>query len=305
MLHVEQVVELNDLDAANEMLSAVYGQMRLNGGIKHPHVWMASQVNGQVRFDELHGRIGLEVTVDPMHNYVFGHTSTGMVYYGSGGEDRFWMPGEAFLSAPPDSPFVGAIRDPRLSTVTLTQPVIDEVADGARFTGFRPLSPQAARTWWSTCVHLRDEVLPQFGDSPLVMANATRLLVSTTLAAFPNTTLDMSTSADRRDAHPRSLRRAVAFIEDNAATDVSAADIARAARVSIRALQLAFRRHLNTTPMAYLRAVRLSCAHDDLKAGKGSVTETAARWGYARPSVFAAQYRATYGVTPSQTLRSH
>lgn len=304
MQPVEQVVEATELDAAREVLNAAYGQMRLKSGVEHPHMWMSSQVNGQVRFDELHGRIGIEVTVDPMHNYVFGHAGAGMVYYGSGGEDRFWLPGEVFLSAPPESAFVGAVLDPRLSTVTLPQSVIDEVADGARFTGFRPVSSRAAATWWSTCVHLRDEVLSRFEDNPLVTANATHLLVATTLATFPNTTSAGPTPADRRDAHPESLRRAVVFIENNAATDISAADVARAARVSIRALQLAFRHHLDTTPMAYLRRVRLSCAHADLKAGNGSVTEIAARWGYARPSVFAAHYRATYDVSPSRTLRS-
>ncbi|MGW6446278.1 helix-turn-helix transcriptional regulator [Lentzea sp. NPDC055074] len=302
--HVEQVVEATELDAAHEVLNATYGQMRLKSGVENPHMWMSSQVNGQVRFDELHGRIGIEVTVDPMHNYVFGHSGAGMVYYASGGEDRFWLPGEVFLSAPPDSPFVGAILDPRLSTVTLPQAVIDEVADGARFIGFRPVSSAAAVTWWSTCVHLRDEVFPRFGDNALVTANATRLLVAVTLATFPNTTSAAPSPSDRRDAHPKSLRRAVMFIEANAARDVSAADVALAARVSIRTLQLAFRHHLGTTPMAYLRRVRLSCAHDDLRVADGSVTEIAARWGYARPSVFAAHYRAVYGVSPSKTLRS-
>ncbi|SDM95994.1 AraC-type DNA-binding protein [Lentzea albidocapillata subsp. violacea] len=304
MQHVERVVEVADLDAAHEVLDATYGHMRLNAGIEHPHMRMSSRIHGHIRFDELYGRIALEVSVDPMNNFVFGHTGAGMVYYRSGGEDRFWMPGDVFLSAPPESSFIGAIFDPRLSTVTLTQSVIDEVADGVRFSGFRPVSPRVAAVWWSTCVHLRDEVLPHFGDNPLVTANATRLLVSTTLAAFPNTTHAGPSRGDRRDAHPRSLRRAVTFIEDNAETDISAADIARAARVSIRALQLAFRRHLATTPMAYLRGVRLSCAHEDLRAGNGSVTEIAARWGYARPSVFAAHYRAAYDVLPSKTLRS-
>ncbi|MET9226269.1 AraC family transcriptional regulator [Lentzea sp. NPDC003310] len=299
---MEQVVEATDLDAAHEVLNAAYGQMRVKTGTEHPHMWMSSQVNERVRFDELHGRIGIEVKVDPMRNWVFGHAGAGTVYYGSGGEDRFWLPGESFLTAPPDSAFVGAVLDPRLSTVTLPQSVVDEVADGARFTGFRAISPQAAATWWSTCVHLRDEVFPAFGDNPLVVANAQRLLVASTLATFPNTTTALP--ADRRDAHPRSLRRAIRYIETNAATALSAADIACAARVSIRALQLAFRQHLGTTPMAYLRRVRLSCAHDDLSAGDGTVTEIAARWGYARPSVFAAHYRAAYGVSPSRTLRS-
>jgi len=53
------------------------------------------------------------------------------------------------------------------------------------------------------------------------------------------------------------VRRATAFIEQHAHTDINMADIAAAANVSIRAVQCAFRRHLNTTPMAYLRAVRL------------------------------------------------
>ncbi|MEU3644151.1 AraC family transcriptional regulator [Lentzea sp. NPDC034063] len=304
MQHVEQVVEVADLDAAHEVLNAAYGQMRLNAGSENPHMRLSSRIHGDVRFDELCGHISLEVSVDPMRNYVFGHNGAGVVYYSSGGEDRFWLPGEVFLSAPPESSFVGAIADPRLSTVTLPQSVIDQVVDGVRFAGFGPASPQAAAVWWSTCVQLRDVVLPHFEDNPLVTANAIRLLVTTTLATFPNTTQAPPTSADRRDAHPRSLRRAVAFIEDHAATDISAADIARAARVSSRALQLAFRRYLGTTPMAYLRGVRLSCAHEDLKAGNGSVTEIAARWGFARPSVFAAHYRLVHGVSPSWTLRS-
>ncbi|WP_329790627.1 helix-turn-helix transcriptional regulator [Lentzea sp. DG1S-22] len=304
VLGVEQVVEVTDLDAANEVLNAAYGQMRLNRGIEHPHMWMSSRIHGQMRFDELHGSIRLEVSVDPMQNYVFGHTGAGMVYYGSGGEDRYWLPGESFLTAPPDSGFIGAVFDPRLSTVTLPRPVVDEVADDVRFAGFRPLSPEAGAAWWSTCAHLRDEVLPLFGDHPLVSANATRLLVSATLAAFPNNSLGGPAPSDRRDAHPRTVRRAIAFIEANAANDITAADIARAARVSIRAVQLAFRHHLDMTPMAYLRRVRLSCAHADLRATNGTVTAIAARWGYARPSVFAAHYRAAYGVAPSKTLRS-
>ena len=188
--------------------------------------------------------------------------------------------------------------------VVFSQEVVDEVAADVRFDGCRPLSPRAASVWWSTCVHLQNEVLLVFQNNPLVMMNATQLLVATTLATFPNSTLVGETAAERRDAHPRTVRRAVAFIEDNAAEDITVADIARAARVSVRAMQLAFRRHLDTTPMAYLRRVRLSCADADLRAANGSVTAIAARWGYARPSVFAAHYRAAYGVSPSQTLRS-
>ncbi|HUQ60750.1 helix-turn-helix transcriptional regulator [Lentzea sp.] len=238
-----------------------------------------------------------------MRNYVFGHLDSGRIQHSSDGEDRFLLPGDAFLTALPDRPFRAAIDDPDVSMVVLGQEVVDQVADDVRFEGYRPLSRRAADAWRSTCVHLRDEILPVFEESPLVVSNATRLLVATTLATFPNSTLN-EIVIDRRDAHPRTLRRAIAFIEANAAKDLTAADVARAARVSIRAIQLAFRRHLDTTPMAYVRRVRLSCAHADLCAANGSVTVIAARWGYARPGVFAAHYRAAYGVSPSQTLWS-
>ncbi len=292
-----------DLDAAHEILSAAYSRLRIDGSKDRPLSWMASRTVGRVRFDRVGGRIGLEATGDPLRNYVFGHLDSGRIQHSSDGEDRFLLPGDAFLTALPDRPFRASIDDPDVSMVVLGQAVVDEVADDVRFEGYRPLSRRAADAWRSTCVHLRDEILPAFEEHPLVVANATRLLVATTLATFPNSTLS-EIVVDRRDAHPRTLRRAIAFIEANAEKDLTAADVARAARVSIRAIQLAFRRHLDTTPMTYLRRVRLSCAHTDLLAANGSVTAIAARWGYARPGVFAAHYRAAYGVPPSRTLRS-
>ncbi|MFS8097334.1 helix-turn-helix transcriptional regulator [Lentzea alba] len=300
---MEQVVEVTDLDAAHEVLSAAYARIRIASGRDRSLMTMTSRMLGHVRFDRISGRIGFEATGEPLRNYVFGYLESGLLRHSSDGEDRFSRPGDVFLSAPPDRPFAAAIDDPEASMVVLSQAVLDEVADGVSFAGCRPLSLVHAAAWRSMCVHLRNEVLPVFEDSPLVVANATRLLVATTLATFPTNALN-ETCVDRRDAHPCTVRRAVAFIENNAAKDITAADIANAARVSIRAIQLAFRRHLDMTPMSYLRRVRLSCADADLRAANGSVTAIAARWGYARPSVFAAHYRAAYGVSPSQTLRS-
>ena len=65
---------------------------------------------------------------------------------------------------------------------------------------------------------------------------------------------------------PPILRRAVAFIQDNADADIGLEDIAAAVNVSPRSVQYAFRRHLSTTPLEYLRRVRLDRAHRELKA---------------------------------------
>ncbi|MFG1802396.1 helix-turn-helix domain-containing protein [Micromonospora carbonacea] len=72
-------------------------------------------------------------------------------------------------------------------------------------------------------------------------------------------------------------------------------------------MQLAFRSQLGTTPLAYLRRVRLDLARRDLTRavpGDGvSVAAIAARWGFADPRRFAARYLATYGELPGRTLR--
>ncbi|MGY1663732.1 helix-turn-helix transcriptional regulator [Geodermatophilus sp. SYSU D00705] len=113
--------------------------------------------------------------------------------------------------------------------------------------------------------------------------------------------------ADRTDGHPGTLRRAITFIEANCDREIGLADIARAAYVTPRAVQLAFRRHLDTTPTAYLRQVRLAQAHRQLRdatPGDGvTVTAVAARRGFT-PSRFTERYRAAYGELPSRTLRT-
>ncbi len=111
---------------------------------------------------------------------------------------------------------------------------------------------------------------------------------------------------DCLDSSSVTLRRAVAFVDKHADRHLTVADIAAASFVTVRAVQLAFRRHLDMTPMEYLRRVRLRRAHQDLVAAdpaRESVTAVAYRWGFASASRFTAYYRSAYGVLPSATLR--
>jgi transcriptional regulator GlxA family with amidase domain len=98
------------------------------------------------------------------------------------------------------------------------------------------------------------------------------------------------------------VRRAQRFLEDNAANAIALADMARAAGVSARALQLAFRRFRDTTPMAQLRGLRLERARRALADGC-SVTSGAAAQGFGSLSRFENNYKARFGEPPSETLR--
>ncbi|MET8252291.1 helix-turn-helix transcriptional regulator [Micromonospora sp. NPDC005197] len=178
-----------------------------------------------------------------------------------------------------------------------------------RFTDLGGVNAPLARQWHRTTSYVSDVVasIPSASAQPLVIGNAARMLAAAALAIFPNTAFTDETAEDRRDASTATLRRAVAFMEENADRDISAADIASAAAVSQRAVQLAFRRHLGTTPMAYLRRIRLDRAHHDLvraDPGQETVSAIASRWGFANHSRFTARYHASYGVPPRETLRA-
>jgi transcriptional regulator GlxA family with amidase domain len=83
-------------------------------------------------------------------------------------------------------------------------------------------------------------------------------------------------------------------------------DIARAAAVSVRALEYGFKKHVGVSPMAYLKEVRLAGIHDELTNGDASrltVTSAARRWGFSHLGRLSKLYREKYGILPSESLR--
>jgi len=103
------------------------------------------------------------------------------------------------------------------------------------------------------------------------------------------------------------LRRALDYIDEHAGEDIGVEEIAAEARIGARGLQMLFRRHRDTTPLAHLRQVRLTRAHADLQAADPTAGDTvgaiAARWGFANAGRFSVEYRRVHGRSPSETLR--
>ncbi|WP_320780488.1 AraC family transcriptional regulator [Streptomyces sp. CRN 30] len=309
----------DDLKMTEEFLSSTYARMRLGSNRT------SDTSPARIRRDAL-----TEMTVDQFDigfemSYAvapLGRISVCMIHTGAfrdhtfPGVEETFGPGDTWTLAPPDEPYAGRVCDSSYTITMLDPALFDQVATTAgrhssepvRLTGHRPHSPAAARHLRHSVNHVRDHILsdPVIADQPLVAATAAQHLAASVLTAFPSTALTEPTGPDRADAHPATLRRAIAYIDDHADRPVSVADIAGAAHVTIRALQYAFRRHLDTTPLAHLRRVRLSHAHRDLVAATpysgATVTEIAARWGFFHPGRFAALYRGAYGRTPLRTL---
>ncbi len=107
------------------------------------------------------------------------------------------------------------------------------------------------------------------------------------------------------DLSDRLVRRARDFIEANAHTDIGVTDVARELGVSVRTLQLAFRRRLHLSPYSFIQEQRLRLAHEALtRAGPGDTVRTIAQaHGFMHPGRFSGMIQALTGNTASEILR--
>jgi AraC-like DNA-binding protein len=104
---------------------------------------------------------------------------------------------------------------------------------------------------------------------------------------------------------PHGVKRAIDYMEANLAQPIVLADIVAAAGIPGRTLLQHFRDSSGTSPMRYVRDMRMARVRQDLlRAHDGeSVTEIALRWGFNHLGRFAAEYRRRFGETPSETRR--
>ncbi|MFD5125995.1 AraC family transcriptional regulator [Streptomyces sp. NPDC058385] len=95
------------------------------------------------------------------------------------------------------------------------------------------------------------------------------------------------------------------YVDEHPGQELSTADLAAVAGISERTLQAGFQDVVGMSPRAYVRGVRLDRVHLELRStDTGSITDIAARWGFFHLGRFAQQYRARFGLLPSDTARA-
>lgn len=165
---------------------------------------------------------------------------------------------------------------------------------------------QALRSRVTAFVDLAERLGPRRPLSPLAAADMRETLLSALLHGQRHSASDaIDRFGGRAEAMPPSVRRAREFLHAHADEPLDLTELAAAAGVGIRALQLGFRRHFGTSISEMLRDIRLAHLNARLIAASpdDSVTDIAFELGFTHLSRTASAYRAKFGETPSVTLR--
>jgi AraC-like DNA-binding protein len=132
-------------------------------------------------------------------------------------------------------------------------------------------------------------------------------VISTFLLGLPHS----RTAQMLRNRNPisrRVIKLAVDMVVADEYAQYSVSDIATSLGISLRSLEMGFRKELGCTPYEYVRKFRLQRAYDQLchaHSGDGTtVTDVAMRWGFNHAGRFASLFRRVYGVAPSAMLRA-
>lgn len=86
----------------------------------------------------------------------------------------------------------------------------------------------------------------------------------------------------------------------------SVLDLCQRLRICRRTVQKSFRTVTQTTPVNYIRCIRLNGVRRELmltSVSELSIGDAAARWGFFHLSHFAAEYQSLFGELPSRTTR--
>ncbi|MGE4124407.1 MAG: AraC family transcriptional regulator [Pusillimonas sp.] len=141
----------------------------------------------------------------------------------------------------------------------------------------------------------------------LVTSQLEQLLATTLLTRHPNNFSDALANPAPTPELPY-IKRAEDYIRANCHKPITMQDLAQYAHISTRSLYKGFQEHRGTTPMGYVRLVRLQKVREALIQARqtGSsvnVTQVALEWGFGHLGHFTQAYRKQFNELPSQTLR--
>ena len=106
------------------------------------------------------------------------------------------------------------------------------------------------------------------------------------------------------DAGGKLINNAVTYLEQHAHDDISAAQVARSAFVSISTLSYAFKKQTGVSLSEYVTKIRIDKACELLQTSRDSLSRVAMSVGFQDPAYFSRVFKKTLGETPFQYRKS-
>lgn len=142
-------------------------------------------------------------------------------------------------------------------------------------------------------------------NAPLGYSQYEQMLMWVLLNAQPNNYSDELASR-KPSVAPHYVHCVEDYIHEHCAEPITLSQLVDMSGVSGRTLLEGFRRHKGTSPMKYLKSVRMERVHNELKnadANQSRVTEIALAWGFTQLGKFSVEYKQRFGESPSDTLK--
>ncbi|MFD2453592.1 helix-turn-helix domain-containing protein [Ideonella paludis] len=134
----------------------------------------------------------------------------------------------------------------------------------------------------------------------------TATLTQTVILAMHSEEFHQAQTIPRRaDTRLKVVKRAIDFMRQHLQEEIGVPEICAAAFASRRSLQYCFEEFLQTTPQAYLRALRLNEARRALKLHQDKpITAIASDLGFSSASHFTRHYKLMFEELPSDTVKA-
>jgi len=140
-----------------------------------------------------------------------------------------------------------------------------------------------------------------------VRAAAEVELVEMLLEAISSSENYTATRSDEtHQVHSEVVRLVEEYVQTQIDTPLHVSDLCKAAAVSERTLEYAFKEELGMSPVSFLQRLRLHRVRQALRAavrGTTTVSAEALKWGFWHFGDFSKAYKNCFGESPSDTLR--
>lgn len=238
----------------------------------------------------------------------------------TGTADGLPLHADSLIIGPPGCS-IGLVADPGYASITLLlrpEDIRAHLQVRGRDEDFRlpagviALDIDASRagslfSWGKRLVELAEQQPELFNHSPEQRAAAHAELLEVLLESLAIT---QDHPLERRERTQQGQSKIVLAAENYALAHTDeqlyVTDLCRAAAVSERTLEYAFRAVMGLSPTAYLTRLRLHRVHQALLAadpGSTTVTHEAMEWGFWHFGEFSRLYKKCFGELPSDTLR--